>query len=733
MAIFSDDEVAGLQSAYEKNRNKKKKVSSRGGTATSLISEGGATGGAIGGAALGTALLPGIGTVLGAGIGGLVGGLGGSAAEQKVRDDKVNWKKAAAEGVISGATGAIAPGGALVKGSLKGGSRAVSKKRATDPIMSGVDQVAQERQIPVKFLDDTNITGGGVPIKQTANKTLTNPTLSDMELASSQLASQGYKVSSKVGSTSGRKSTPGGGASLFQPAPKQSVVQMQGTRTKIPVASGNGYERSQQAVSRAIPEAAQASTQVVKTAAQNTPSLLSKFSRNATRSGSGLKTGGGVGDINRVDDAVEVLNRYKISGTPTKQLRQVDETMGKLGGQVDDILSKSPVPLSGANVRASVQKAVDDPLKYADLDLTTTGAQRNLQAHLNKFEGATSAKEINDYIKTLNPIAKRAQDKIARGVALTDKEAAVLAAKRAGDDVLSEIPEIRSFKRDMAILFERNPEITKLSEESVGIPILGVKSRALKQATVGAQSKIGQVTARNSDKVTSGTIMDKFRNRSATINPGIAQVGGSIVANQVVPDEAAGENIATPEDTVLIDDTTDIAEPISPYPRENFLADIKRDPENAKKYAELYEMYAMASGGGAAEKPLSAEASKIISNAQTGIQAIDDFENAIAEDPSVLAKRVIPGRGAFGGAVGGVLGTSGADAAAQQIIDVIARLRTGAAITNDEAKRFERFIPQAADPERVRQQKLGYLRNQFQMVANRSGTAGTDVESAVGL
>lgn len=69
---------------------------------SALISEGGATGGAIGGAAIGSALLPGIGTLAGALIGGFAGGAGGSVAEQKIRDDKVNLRKAGLEGAISG-------------------------------------------------------------------------------------------------------------------------------------------------------------------------------------------------------------------------------------------------------------------------------------------------------------------------------------------------------------------------------------------------------------------------------------------------------------------------------------------------------------------------------------------------------------------------------------------------------------------------------------------------------
>lgn len=51
--------------------------------------------------------MPGIGTVLGGALGGFLGGFGGSAAEQKVRDDHIDWGKAGVEGLFS-----AVPGGA---------------------------------------------------------------------------------------------------------------------------------------------------------------------------------------------------------------------------------------------------------------------------------------------------------------------------------------------------------------------------------------------------------------------------------------------------------------------------------------------------------------------------------------------------------------------------------------------------------------------------------------------
>lgn len=235
-------------------------------------------------------------------------------------------------------------------------------------------------------------------------------------------------------------------------------------------------------------------SKIAKAATELSPeALLGKTANRATQAGSGLKIGGGVGDLGRTEAAAKLFTDRGIIGTPRQQLKKIDETMGALGGQVDTILEQSPIKVNGASVRAQVQTALSDPLKYAELDLTTRGSRRALNAHLEKFGKATNAKEINDYIKEVNPLARSAQNKIYRGAAPTDKEMAALAAKKAGDEVLTQIPEIAPLKKEMAILFERNPEVAALAEKSAKIPFTGVQSQFAKQIIAGGQSQTGSL------------------------------------------------------------------------------------------------------------------------------------------------------------------------------------------------------------------------------------------------
>lgn len=118
--------------------------------------------------------------------------------------------------------------------------------------------------------------------------------------------------------------------------------------------------------------------------------------------------------------------------------------------------------------------------------------------------------------------------------------------------------------------------------------------------------------------------------------------------------------------------------------------------------------------------PMSSQASKDLSNAQAGIDAITNLRSLLSADPSLQRKSVVDGQ-ALGGLVGSLLGTGEYDAARQQAVDVIARLRTGAAITTQEEKRFLKMLPQAFDSPEVASYKLGVLEKAFSTVANRGG------------
>lgn len=167
----------------------------------------------------------------------------------------------------------------------------------------------------------------------------------------------------------------------------------------------------------------------------------------------------------------------------------------------------------------------------------------------------------------------------------------------------------------------------------------------------------------------------------------------------------------------------------SVYTREAAAQDIQRDLQatggaNMEKYMTLYQ-FLNPEPSSASQKPLSAEASKVIANAQGGLESLGQLEQMI-QSGGVPLGTVVPGRDWVGGLGASILGTSGYDTAAKNVADVITRLRTGAAITESEEAFYKAQLPQAFDPPEVRAQKMDMFRNLFSRVAGNTGSAPSD-------
>lgn len=468
-----------------------------------------------------------------------------------------------------------------------------------------------------------------------------------------------------------------------------------------------------------------------KAAEQGTRGALERGSQGLLGSAWGIKTGAKVGSETLTPQTARRLQafvRKEVVVPKTASADMVAERLvnyRKLSGQnIDDIVKSSDRTLSPQEISGLTTSIGSKISGLAGVDTTSPVAQRLVQQVGEK----KTLGELINFRRSLDDAIN-----FARNPTSPDPITERLAKTMRGeiDKVTSRlIPGLKSANTQYAQASKALDYVLPAAKNPQGLNILNNKIGG--NVAQRGKALLGQVGTKT-PSMTMGPSAAASPVRQAA---GIAgRVGaGSLLFGGETPSQGQP---ATLEDMLMQQSDLSAGQMSqqpeqSPYSRENLLADLQRDPANADKYYEYYTMLQEAFAPAAsAEKPLSAEASKIVSNAQTGLQALDDFEGAIAQDPSVLAKRVIPGRGALGGIIGGALGTRGADAAAAQIVDVIARLRTGAAITNDEAKRFETFIPQASDPANVRQQKLNYLRNQFQMVASRSNSAGSDLESAL--
>ena len=108
------------------------------------------------------------------------------------------------------------------------------------------------------------------------------------------------------------------------------------------------------------------------------------------------------------------------------------------------------------------------------------------------------------------------------------------------------------------------------------------------------------------------------------------------------------------------------------------------------------------------KKPLSADQTKLMASATSGLRSLATAEQILTQDPNAPLKSNLPI----------VKGQSPYRAAVDEVKDAFTRIRTGAQINESEMKQYERQLPQFYDsPETIRY-KLGIFRNLFQLIAN---------------
>lgn len=609
------------------------KKGGRGGTLTSLISEGGAIGGGALGASIGTGILPGIGTLLGGALGAGIGAFTGRVAENKVRDDRYGFGDAAKEGALSAALGGgplrLAKAGITAGKAVKGGT--------------GLAEALKQ--------------GGQAGVDMSLRRSVGN-----------KLSKSGEGLIAKE--------------FRLNPTQQANFKKLTGEEA-VSVLRRYGVKK---------PEDLQASIKPLQDAfdgvVDNIPAATKK----------------------EVQEAMQKI--YKpLLDSPVLTRQQLGQS---LKSQADAILKKSGAQVSATELN-TLRKAFDDAVSYT-------------QKGTNEF--------------TVN---KKSADAIRKLLQQKADEAGITVDGRTFKDIGLELRKLRNLddivgKQSYLGTGSLPLNLPNLLGAGVGgaaggIPGViagGVVSQAV-------NSTAGRRLAANA-ALKSG---ERLAEKGANANPyGVKALTGRIapvgLAGALADAQSSeGNNMATTAMTsnattmpTTVQNIPGLSQPnvemstgSNPFAPENLQASIQQILANGGSIDDATKFIGLAKAlqelGSTGQKPLSAEAAKIVSNAQTGIQALQDFQNAIDADPSVLAKRAIPGRGVAGGLLGGALGTRSADAAAAQIVDIIARLRTGAAITNSEAARFETFIPQAFDPPEVRNQKINYLMQQFQMVAQR--------------
>lgn len=146
---------------------------------------------------------------------------------------------------------------------------------------------------------------------------------------------------------------------------------------------------------------------------------------------------------------------------------------------------------------------------------------------------------------------------------------------------------------------------------------------------------------------------------------------------------------------------------------------------NGEAYQTISKMYSIVESRekrmATAGKPASGKASaKDVATAKSGLDSLAKLETIIKDHPTKLWKKPLPG----------AAGARDLDAAARNVLDAIARLRTGAAMTEKEEEFYWKMLPSFLDSTEVQKQRIEQLRFYMSQIANAEPVVDTGVQLA---
>lgn len=476
---------------------------------------------------------------------------------------------------------------------------------------------------------------------------------------------------------------------------------------------------------------------------QKSPAIR-KTASNASKEGYGLTVGqsAGRGKVLTPGDVDETYNFITQGskkyggirpGKPIDQARDAQNVFNNVTRSLDETLSKIDRPLRAeepVNIAASIiSKVKDNP--------AVTKATTTAEKFAAKIQKAKSIKELEAVRREADDLAYTAS-----GARKTSAAAQAKAVREAIDEFVSPLsPEYKAIKGDYTLASDALEVTSKANKNAEGFRLPVIGQEVFKQGLPGLKNKINAKTAGTSDgtpppgtpPTQGGGVPTGFR---PYVKPAIQQgVSRALVSPFLAaPEQEQEEPQIDQQLPPLIDEaSTAPTEQESAFSNEENVqkaylqALAAGDKETASLILNGYEMF-----GKSKEKPLSAEAAKTVGTANSGLASLDMLTGLI-ESGGVPKGTTIPGRGLLGGVGQNILGTSSFDAAADNVADAMVRMRTGAAATKEELALYRRLLPQAFDPPEVQQQKIDSVRNYFNSISNRTGSAGTDMQAAVGL
>jgi hypothetical protein len=438
------------------------------------------------------------------------------------------------------------------------------------------------------------------------------------------------------------------------------------------------------------------------------------------------------------------------AGNPISRLRGVEDKLAEHGAQIDDFIKTNNRVLTAAERKAIAGEYMDAVKGTANVNEAVLKNAKQLSD--NFIKQGKDVKGMIDFRRGLdrdaisyiaNPDAALAANqqaaKVMRGV-LAGKTSELIPDMKGANTAYSKLAGAKEY------LVQGGGQVNKPSGGLIGRiidsgPVQAAESRTgrVLQRLGGEAAPVAKGASKAAGAI-GGVAGTAGRYVKALAAQGAVRIPGAVMGAQPDPNDP---NAADPNDpnAMLPGDEADMASVEGADGMDSSgnvftpellqmmaIQDIQATGgKNLNQIATLQKLFG---GGAGGKKPMSAEASKLTANVSSGMRALDEIEAQLGQDSNLPAKNAAGGLlGNFGR---GMAGTQSFEAANNEIVDVLTRMRTGAAISANEEKIYKAQLPQPFDSPDVIQEKLNRYRQLFTQIGGNASGGSPDIESLMG-
>lgn len=456
---------------------------------------------------------------------------------------------------------------------------------------------------------------------------------------------------------------------------------------------------------------------------------------------------------NQEANLVKTLNGLGLKGSAKNQYEKLPGVMSKLGGEIDTALAKNTNTSTLSKLVGEVKTNTKALPQFINGEASYNKALTSELKDLTSKFGSSkiSAAEVQAAKTDLSSKMGSIFNKVAKGADLNPKEASRLAIWKGLDShVVSIAPEVKALTAQQGKLYEAAPGLLAKSKKTLGIPLLGIKSSAAERLAQGSQDLAGRTlqavggVGKAAAPATGGIVEQTLKGIPKNLK---VQAPGNYLGAAGMDTQPMEQDPQQSQDEQLMQIYEQLSGGQAPmggqdlmgqmggqmpeqptYTVQQAMADIAKYPKDQAKIMDYYKFVNAASETNS--KPLNSTAQQRVGNATSGLDSIGVLESTLATDPGAFQRQALPNPL---GITARLTGTSDLRAATDNVVDVIARLRSGAAITDSEAARFSRLLPRAGDSPQTAARKIAQVRRDLENVVGMAQGGGQeqDLQSAL--